>query len=744
VTHWVGSISYEQRDNWDTCKRESLFGSNTIAALGVRAGDELFIWGSRQGWLARCRATADARRPRGIEEVPWPEPQRYTALIPIEVLDEPATPISMSGNEIEQTVGIGTIQLPRFPRVDLRHAEHLTVLLSEDYRSHSEVAGRRRLQEPPAELSADDPLLNSLDELRVDRQLGRPAPYQQLVLLWAISETMRGGDRLRPFSSASGELRTLLTPFAVGETAPDPELPWFALRKSSWWWMSPQPDGPVGRGGRDFVRTEDPVGGLTSEVYRRIRNDDTFRAEAIEKLTAVLSGHPSLAVTLESLFPAPVAPSRDGAAIDVLRGLVGRRLTTVTGQVNEILRAEPPNVIVATDRSPHGQPVPIADVQRALDLLRRDGAVTIDVPTLGHRSSFIGAVLTARADVTVTGSPPVVSLLDAHGTGAPGHTPGGLDTAPAWEIARQAGRPDAEVTPRPGHATDRYFGELPGLPVGSGWATRAEVARAGVHRPPQGGISGTRADGADSIVVSGGYEDDSDDGDEILYTGAGGNDPVTGKQVADQTLDQPGNAGLVTSQNQGLPVRVVRGAKGAPAHSPASGYRYDGLYRVADHWSKIGKSGFRVWQFRLVRLSDPDAAPYVPDVNVPAGRQRPKTSQGVTTRVVRDTRVSRYVKKLYGDACQVCGVRLEIPGGAVSEGAHVRALGRPHFGPDSVDNVLCLCPNHHTLFDEGGIYVGDDLRVHDHQGAIIGTLAKHAKHPIDVEHLRSHRDRWGY
>jgi putative restriction endonuclease len=68
-----------------------------------------------------------------------------------------------------------------------------------------------------------------------------------------------------------------------------------------------------------------------------------------------------------------------------------------------------------------------------------------------------------------------------------------------------------------------------------------------------------------------------------LYTGAGGNDPVTGKQIADQTLYQPGNAGLVTSQNRGLPVRVVRGAKGDPAYSPASGYRYDGLYRVADH-----------------------------------------------------------------------------------------------------------------------------------------------------------------
>ncbi|SFL37976.1 HNH endonuclease [Geodermatophilus ruber] len=179
-------------------------------------------------------------------------------------------------------------------------------------------------------------------------------------------------------------------------------------------------------------------------------------------------------------------------------------------------------------------------------------------------------------------------------------------------------------------------------------------------------------------------------------------------------------------------------------HSPATGYRYDGLYRVADHWSKLGKSGFRVWQFRLVRISDQESTPYVPQENAPGGRQTPKVAQGVTTRVIRDTKVSVFIKKLYENACQVCGTRLEIPGGSVSEGAHIRALGRPHLGPDTVDNILCLCPNHHTLFDQGGIYVSDDLKVHDHHGAVIEVLTKHARHPIDLAHLKAHRERWGY
>lgn len=36
-----------------------------------------------------------------------------------------------------------------------------------------------------------------------------------------------------------------------------------------------------------------------------------------------------------------------------------------------------------------------------------------------------------------------------------------------------------------------------------------------------------------------------------------------------------------------------------------------------------------------------------------------------------------------------------------AEAAHIRALGSPHNGPDVIENVLCLCPNHHVLFDNG-------------------------------------------
>ena len=60
-------------------------------------------------------------------------------------------------------------------------------------------------------------------------------------------------------------------------------------------------------------------------------------------------------------------------------------------------------------------------------------------------------------------------------------------------------------------------------------------------------------------------------------------DNDTGRQIADQQLRR-GNLGLARSHLDGLPVRVIRGHEGDPAYSPASGYRYDGLFRVAEYW----------------------------------------------------------------------------------------------------------------------------------------------------------------
>jgi putative restriction endonuclease len=147
------------------------------------------------------------------------------------------------------------------------------------------------------------------------------------------------------------------------------------------------------------------------------------------------------------------------------------------------------------------------------------------------------------------------------------------------------------------------FGHILGYPLGSWFENRAELADAGVHRHRQAGISGSSSRGADSIVLSGGYEDDKDFGDVIVYTGYGGRDPATGKQVSDRPFSV-WNRALAYSGLNGLPVRVIRGAGHDSPFSPGTGYSYDGLYTVDDYWHETGRSGFQVWRYRLTKLPD--------------------------------------------------------------------------------------------------------------------------------------------
>jgi putative restriction endonuclease len=283
---------------------------------------------------------------------------------------------------------------------------------------------------------------------------------------------------------------------------------------------------------------------------------------------------------------------------------------------------------------------------------------------------------------------------------------------------------------------ERVFGHSPGYFEGSRFGSRAELSAAGVHRPLIAGISGSEKEGADSIVLSGGYEDDDDLGDEIIYTGHGGRDSKSGKQVAHQRLTK-GNLALAYSSINGLPVRVIRGANLDSQYAPRSGYRYDGLYLVDDYWQETGKSGFRVWRYRLIKLpSIPTRADTVSEA--PATYSATQRRETTVLRLVRDTAQARQLKALYDYRCQICGTRLEGLAGPYAEAAHIRPLGAPHNGPDTQDNILCLCPNHHVLFDHGGVAVADDLSLLVEEG----RLTVHPEHQINKEYLRYHREHY--
>ena len=124
--------------------------------------------------------------------------------------------------------------------------------------------------------------------------------------------------------------------------------------------------------------------------------------------------------------------------------------------------------------------------------------------------------------------------------------------------------------------------------------SRLELSLLGQHRPRRAGVCGTAAGGVESIILADAYEDDEYHDDYFWYAGHGGRDAQTGRQVSDQALTSR-NQALLRSQATGQPVRVFRRiAPGGPWQ-----FRYEGLWQVVAHTLGPGRSGFRVYRFRL-------------------------------------------------------------------------------------------------------------------------------------------------
>ncbi len=287
------------------------------------------------------------------------------------------------------------------------------------------------------------------------------------------------------------------------------------------------------------------------------------------------------------------------------------------------------------------------------------------------------------------------------------------------------------------------FGEIEGVVEGQWFKGRREMMPTSFHRSWARGIDGNGITGASAIALSGGYEDDKDLGDEIIYTGAGGNDPNTGHQIKDQSWENAGNAALVRSMNEGLPVRVIRGHKHNSPLSPSQGHAYAGLYSVIDAWLEQGISGFQICRFKLVYSGDNTERGSVEEIEGQLDhrtRERRRV-RGTVLRVVRDSQLAHAVKSIYNHECQVCGTAIPTKNGFYSEGAHIRPLGRPHNGDDSLSNLICLCPNHHVMLDKGSFAVQDDLSL---AGAVEGFLTVSKRHNINLENVAYHRSCHGY
>ncbi|KAJ3511296.1 hypothetical protein NLJ89_g4188 [Agrocybe chaxingu] len=176
----------------------------------------------------------------------------------------------------------------------------------------------------------------------------------------------------------------------------------------------------------------------------------------------------------------------------------------------------------------------------------------------------------------------------------------------------------------------KTYGSIPGIEVGTWWKSREACSTDAIHAPWVGGISGG-SQGAYSVALSGGYDDDVDLGYAFTYTGSGGRDLKgtktapknlrTAPQSSNQTFEHNFNkmllvrnlhmdllVGLLTLSQRSCetkkPVRVIRGYKSHSKYAPSEGFRYDGLYRVEKAWMEEGlnSKGYLVCRYAFKRL----------------------------------------------------------------------------------------------------------------------------------------------
>ncbi|KAI9832390.1 MAG: hypothetical protein M1819_004378 [Sarea resinae] len=176
----------------------------------------------------------------------------------------------------------------------------------------------------------------------------------------------------------------------------------------------------------------------------------------------------------------------------------------------------------------------------------------------------------------------------------------------------------------------KVFGEIANVPVGTWWEKRTGPHAALIHRGLVKGIFAGE-EGCYSVVLSGGYDDDLDEGESFTYTGEGGRDlnrdPVTGKprdlRTAAQSKPQimsGGNLALKINCQTGRPVRVVRGYKGRNIWSPSNGYRYDGGQAPIDLTAGPGSWSQPALDVIRDRAAKAAAASATPRVAVPKAK----------------------------------------------------------------------------------------------------------------------------
>ncbi len=108
-------------------------------------------------------------------------------------------------------------------------------------------------------------------------------------------------------------------------------------------------------------------------------------------------------------------------------------------------------------------------------------------------------------------------------------------------------------------------------------------------------------------------------------------------------------------------------------------------------------------------------------------------------RYIRDQAMVKELKEFYNHKCQICGESIQYNKNKFySEVHHYKPLHEK--GLDSKNNMIVLCPNHHTMFDFKILKIDLDLKtLLDKNGKAIEDkkITFKGKHQIDTENIES-------
>ncbi len=116
-----------------------------------------------------------------------------------------------------------------------------------------------------------------------------------------------------------------------------------------------------------------------------------------------------------------------------------------------------------------------------------------------------------------------------------------------------------------------------------------------------------------------------------------------------------------------------------------------------DIFYSVDGIGNGIWGLRKYLQDTPQA------VDLIENEESTKRVKTTTHRIIRDTNLSKKIKLLHSNKCQICETTILINDKTYSEAHHIKPLGSPHDGLDKSENLIILCPNCHVLCDYGGI-----------------------------------------